>query len=1198
MRIRRLDIKSFGHFADRALEFDGLGPHVILGPNEAGKTTLLHFLRGLLFGFPERSPYQFGDHRLEGSAELDFANGQRLRLTRKKGRPDRVTLTREGNPFGEGEECLATLLDHAHANLFSSVFGFGLRELAEGERELRHESIQSALFSGALSVAAAPERLMEDLDKRIAELFKTGGRLPLINKLRAEIETASKEARDHRLKAKDYLTLRDDLESAKERVDRAAAEQQQARSLADDLARRRKGLPLAQLRKQKWAQREALGSVPSLPMDARARFDQLSVDLARLDDDARELAADAESLTSRLGQLPTDADPFLEHATTIESLHASVVSVTNARRDLPEVQRELEQERARVSLTLAELRPGWNDEQLASLVINEVSRSALLELAEQRRQLDERQKDIEREEGRLVEDEAMTRSALAALPPTQDHAELAVLAEEEPSIAAARKEMSQLERALSQAETEIARGEQSLFAPLRAEPKDPTATPVPRKETVVSYRKKWDAAERDRERRAAELEEARKTLARHEADRASLSLRGEEIPSPEELARRRASRDEQLEALRSLDENARSKQRANPTQDDPRDRWESIQRAIRSADDYADLLFRRAADVSRMQEIDAQIARWRENVATIEGRVSSAAEHIESLRTAWKEEWRPSGLTPLEPEAMEGWLSDFHRYAEVVARQSVVRADLDRLRSMEADFHTRLARALSDSESPVATLIHRLKERLREAVDNDAKRIHLQETLQQRQQRRDANETRRAQWVIDENDWQERWARFLEKLDLPREVAPRDAERILERLRDLRETNLRVIPERLRRIEAMKNALERFDPEATRLIAALAPDLADRSTEVAVAELQRRLVSARENRSLRLQTQERLALCHRQRESWRVKRTALEAKRREMLGWAEASDESTFLSCVDRCEAARSLDAALAELKTQLAALAGAEELDAFEARVLADDSVTLDRAIAEQAIRVQSAERSLHEAHQRLGALQRDLERLDGAEESARAESRLAHQRARLVHLVDQAAPMILARHLLEEAVVRFNRDNQPALLADVTRLFSMLTAERYVAVERPPAAREAMIVRLKSGEARTPDQLSAGTREQLYLAIRLAYVRRYCAHYEPLPIVMDDVLANSDDQRARRAFETMREMAPDAQIIYLTCHPHLLECARTSLPELSAIELDPSSSGADPAQPPSPRTTKKARERRRSEERDRPPAAELVRD
>ncbi len=59
MKIRHLHINNFGHFADRDIALSDAGLQIIYGPNEAGKTTLLEFLRGWLFDFPTRTPYDF-----------------------------------------------------------------------------------------------------------------------------------------------------------------------------------------------------------------------------------------------------------------------------------------------------------------------------------------------------------------------------------------------------------------------------------------------------------------------------------------------------------------------------------------------------------------------------------------------------------------------------------------------------------------------------------------------------------------------------------------------------------------------------------------------------------------------------------------------------------------------------------------------------------------------------------------------------------------------------------------------------------------------------------------------------------------------------------------------------------------------------------------------------------------------------------
>ena len=56
MRIERLSLARYGCFTDAELDFAGEGLHVVVGPNEAGKSTSRSAVADLLFGFPGRTP--------------------------------------------------------------------------------------------------------------------------------------------------------------------------------------------------------------------------------------------------------------------------------------------------------------------------------------------------------------------------------------------------------------------------------------------------------------------------------------------------------------------------------------------------------------------------------------------------------------------------------------------------------------------------------------------------------------------------------------------------------------------------------------------------------------------------------------------------------------------------------------------------------------------------------------------------------------------------------------------------------------------------------------------------------------------------------------------------------------------------------------------------------------------------------------
>jgi uncharacterized protein YhaN len=79
--------------------------------------------------------------------------------------------------------------------------------------------------------------------------------------------------------------------------------------------------------------------------------------------------------------------------------------------------------------------------------------------------------------------------------------------------------------------------------------------------------------------------------------------------------------------------------------------------------------------------------------------------------------------------------------------------------------------------------------------------------------------------------------------------------------------------------------------------------------------------------------------------------------------------------------------------------------------------------------------------------------------------------------------------------------------------------------------------------GELVRMNQMSDGTADQLFLAVRLASLESYIRHHEPLPFVVDDILIQFDDHRAKATLEVLAELSRETQVIFFTHHRHLLE-------------------------------------------------------
>jgi hypothetical protein len=87
--------------------------------------------------------------------------------------------------------------------------------------------------------------------------------------------------------------------------------------------------------------------------------------------------------------------------------------------------------------------------------------------------------------------------------------------------------------------------------------------------------------------------------------------------------------------------------------------------------------------------------------------------------------------------------------------------------------------------------------------------------------------------------------------------------------------------------------------------------------------------------------------------------------------------------------------------------------------------------------------------------------------------------------------------------------------------------------------------------GQARLDQALSAGARDQVQLALRIAICEYLARGGERLPILLDDPLATSDDERTKRLFRTLAEAVHAGhQVIVLTCHRAKIDSARAADP------------------------------------------------
>jgi uncharacterized protein YhaN len=117
-------------------------------------------------------------------------------------------------------------------------------------------------------------------------------------------------------------------------------------------------------------------------------------------------------------------------------------------------------------------------------------------------------------------------------------------------------------------------------------------------------------------------------------------------------------------------------------------------------------------------------------------------------------------------------------------------------------------------------------------------------------------------------------------------------------------------------------------------------------------------------------------------------------------------------------------------------------------------------------------------------------------------------------------------------------------------------MTEGRYIRVIAPLDGSEIQVERADTVRL-SPQILSRGTAEQLYLSMRLALVREYANHVDPLPVVFDDIFVNFDPERSRTSFKAIRDLCSTHQVLLFTCHPHLIGQVEEIVPDAKLFAI-----------------------------------------
>lgn len=1204
MRLLRLDLLAYGPFTGQSLALDEgeCGLHLIFGPNEAGKSSALRALRALLYGIPTQCPDNFLHPypQLRIGAVLQDAQGESLHLIRRKA--TKASLRAADDATAVDAASLARLLAGVDEAQFKLRFGIDHEGLVQGGATLvaGGGELASALFAAGTGLADL-RTVQNGLSAEAAELFQARGTNPRINRALSELNDARRLRKEAQLRPDDWTKqverLRAD-EQSKTALDSRLRDTRAARARAE---RVRQALPAVAKRSQLVAELAALDGVPELDGAFAQRRSAAQHALATAHGVVQDAAAELQRIDAELGELVV-SDAVLSGAALIQQLNQELGAYQKAARDRPKLVGQRDQAEDEARAILRGLRRDPDLEQAAATLVSRPQKARIADLIERRQTVTTA---LEVAQQRLIElnDERETCAAeLDAQPAPPDATELrrAISKAQRAGEAERRCVEGKAEQAQLQSQIDIAHRRLGLWTgPLETLPG--LALPAP--ETVEQN--EAELAEIEGELRClsdehTQLEERTLELA-SQIERLRLS---HDAPTEDDLAAARRRRDalwrlvrqawldgpiaggaaplpqflagppasESRAVERDADRAASSEAQSNeppalesPRNDTPAPETPSAEQlaaayvsSVEQADSIADRLRRESARVAEKAQLMAEQQKIDQRRSVTATRLEACRQRRQTWQDRWRACWREAGIEPLSPREMRGWLQRHEKLAGRVADFETRRLELARLNAQVEHHRDELGREIEKIDGPppdgqsLADLLDRAEqiaarvERLRDERTQTARQLERADA------QRPAAEQAAARAQQQYGAWRDQWAAAMTTLDLSADASPGEAQTVIATIDTLQAklTDAARFRERIDGIDAEAAAFEQQIEQISRSVGLATQSLLPAQV---VIELARQLEQSQ-------QAQVRLDELRKQRQGCesRAQKGATDIERQTAILSGLCRDAGCAtpeeLPTIEQRSQRRSRCAEeLRAVEEHLLNLAAGTSVDELVHEAAGADAADLDARAAQLADEEADLDRQRQELTEQIGRDQQSLRQMDGSDGAAEAQEQIQSLLARVRNDVDEYLRLRLSETLLKRAIERYREKNQDPVLHRASRTFAALTLDSFsgLRADSDDRGRPVLVgVRANGTTALNVEGMSDGTRDQLYLSLRLASLDHYLDSNPPLPFVVDDILIQFDDARAAAALRALADLSDRTQVIFFTHHEHLLDVARRHVP------------------------------------------------
>ena len=1050
MKITGLYIDGFGTFHDTRFD-DFSGTLTILkGPNEAGKSTVLQFIRRMLYGFPDgrSSENQYTPSagtiggRLYLTDDETEATTTVLKRTGKRGNP--TLSTPDGTPFG-GEAELRQMLGKADAGFYNAICAIGLGELADF-RTLKADGIQDRLWSaGTGSLKVPVSSLRKDLQNDLGAIYKKSGKKQILNQKSAELTTVESEIKSLELLQDEYDRFHEQRSGNESTIETFENQFKEAETAFRWYERLQNAWEPFIALQQAEKDIVALPKIASFPEDCLARLENHEIRIDELRADLEIATATCQSCSEELDAIICN-EPLLEKEPEIRNLERGVEKYRSDTTSKEILSQKIAQARAAQNQLTGRLGPDWDDARVRAVDISLPAKTFSEKTGTTFEQFTDECKDIERE------------------------------------IAAAEKERDTLREKIASLEEKI----RMQGAPRSADILKNNLDDLHSLRAKVPKLKGYNDTIADLEVKEAQTRE----------------ILGQ-MPSGNHLPL-----------------------------------WPAVIMVMCG-------VFLLGTGWYLQELLIAAIACFVLILAAgvyVVSAKSTAEKREKSLATATFTEATPEKVTTLKGLKEKA----IREYDELKARLETLAAscgfaevpDTEMIASYEAALRDEEKRAVRESD-------------LQGQADEVVRNLKITETTLEHFRQEKIELDAEQKTVL------EQWTLWLSGQGLSKTLMPHHLPEIYTLVRQYleKEDTIEGYQSELIILQETTAAYEETVQEIAD--AACFPYDSNRSVDLLVEQLATRLSEERSLRNRETTLAQNKIGYEQDISDWNSRLITEKQRLAALFGEGGVSNADEFRTNAGLFAEHQNLREVTEKAKSSILATAGPRDYDTVIATLKTMSPAQLDEQIAANKIESQ-------DLAQRLGELKEENGNIRAKIEAIEENGDLITLRMKRQEILEEMhrysrnwATLALAEKMLSMAVETYERERQPLIIREAQSFFSEITGGRYAKILTPLESEGAIRLEEATGLQKNVGDLSTGTAEQLYLALRFGYIRDFGRNGTSLPVIFDDILVNFDPRRQQKACEAIRSLTETNQVFYFTCHPETAAMLEEAVEGAKVVEI-----------------------------------------